>query len=87
VSQRDEINISHIPVSGIGGLGMVAAAIAVAIAQPGLRWPATVSLLGGVAIGLAVIGLRHRGARHAAEWGGLILVLAVAVGAWLYFRS
>jgi D-arabinose 1-dehydrogenase-like Zn-dependent alcohol dehydrogenase len=28
---RDEINISHIPVSGIGGLGMVAVAVAVMV--------------------------------------------------------
>lgn len=64
-----DINIARIPVSGIGGLGLVAAAAGVAFA-----------------IGLLLIGTRHRRARRAAEIGGLILVLAVAVGLWIYLR-
>ena len=81
-----DINIARIPVSGIGGLGLVAAAAGVAFAMPALRWLAIASLVGGIAIGLLLIGTRHRRARRAAEIGGLILVLAVAVGLWIYLR-
>jgi len=86
MSETGEINISRIPVTGIGGLGMVAVAAVVGIAQPGLRWFAIASLTGGVAVGLTLIGARHRRARRAAEIGGLILALAVGVGLWLYLR-
>ena len=37
-------------------------------------------IVGGVAVGLTLIGARNRRARHSAEIGGLILILAVAVG-------
>jgi hypothetical protein len=78
------INIARIPVSGIGGLGMVGAAVVVAIALPALRWLAIASLVGGIAVGLTLIGARNPRARYAAEIGGLILILAVAVGIWIY---
>jgi hypothetical protein len=85
--EEGNINIARIPVSGIGGLGMVAAAAIVAIALPALRWLAIASLVGGAAIGLTLIGARNRRARYAAEIGGVILVLAVAVGIWFYVRT
>jgi hypothetical protein len=81
-----DINISKIPVSGWGGLGLVAMAVVVSIAQPQLRWIAVISLIGGAAIGLSLIAARHRRARHGAAIGGLILVLAVAAAAFAYFR-
>lgn len=84
--EESDINIARIPVSGIGGLGLVAAAIGVAIALPALRWLAIASLVGGIAIGLTLIGARNRRARHAAEIGGLILILAVAVGIWIFVK-
>ena len=84
--EEGDINIARIPVSGIGGLGMVAAAAVVAIALPALRWLAVASLVGGIAVGLTLIGARNRQARHAAEIGGLILILAVAVGIWIYLK-
>ena len=80
------INIARIPVSGIGGLGMVAAAMVVAIALPALRWLAIASLVGGIALGLTLIGARNPRARYGAQVGGLILILAVAVGMWIYLR-
>jgi len=85
---RDEgdINIARIPVSGIGGLGMVAAAGVVVYALPALRWVALVCLVGGIAVGLTLIGTRNRRARHAAEIGGLILILAVVTGIWIYLK-
>lgn len=84
--EEGNINIARIPVSGIGGLGMVAAAIVVAIALPALRWLSIASLVGGIALGLTLIGARNRQARYAAEIGGLILILAVAVGIWIYLK-
>jgi hypothetical protein len=87
VAREGDINIARIPVSGIGGLGMVAAAAGVALALPALRWVAVASLVGGIAIGLTLIGARNPRARHAAEIGGLILVLAVAVGIWIYLKT
>lgn len=85
--KEGDINIARIPVSGIGGLGMVAAAVMVAIALPALRWLAIAALVGGIAVGLTLIGARNRRARYAAEIGGVILVLAVAVGIWFYVKS
>ena len=69
--EEGDINIARIPVLGIGGLGMVAAAADMAIALPALRWVAVASLVGGIAVGLTLIGARNRRARHAAEIGGL----------------
>ncbi len=84
--EESDINIARIPVSGIGGLGLVAAAIGVAIALPALRWLAIASLVGGIAIGLTLIGARNRRARHAVQIGGVILILAVAVGIWIFVK-
>jgi hypothetical protein len=47
---------------------------------------AVAALVGGIAVGLTLIGARNRSARHSAEIGGLILVLAVAVGIWIYLQ-
>ena len=49
-------------------------------------WVAVASLVGGVALGLTLIGARNPRARHAAAFGGLILILAVAVGVWIYLK-
>jgi hypothetical protein len=84
---RGDINIARIPVSGIGGLGMVAAAAAVTIALPALRWLAIAALVGGIAVGLTLIGARNRRARYAAEIGVLILILAVSAGIWIYVKG
>ena len=86
MEHRNEINISRIPVSGLGGLGLVVAAFGVAVALPALRWLSIASLVGGVAIGLFLIGARNRRARRGAEIGGLILVLAVAIAIWTYLQ-
>lgn len=57
--KSSDINISKIPVDGIGGLGLVAGAAAIAIAVPALRWLAIAGLVGGAAIGLFLIGSRN----------------------------
>ena len=78
------IDISRIPVSGWGGLGLVAMAVVVSLAQPQLRWVTILSLIGGAAIGLTLIAARNRRARHGATIGGVILALAAAVAAYIY---
>ena len=85
-NRTGDINISRIPVSGWGGLGLVAMAVVMAAAQPQLRWLTVIALVGGAAIGLTLIAARNRRARHGAAIGGLILALAVAVAAFVYFR-
>jgi hypothetical protein len=84
-NRSGEINISKIPVEGIGGLGLVTAALFVAIAVPALRWLSVAALIGGTAIGLFLIGARNRRARRSAKMGGVVLLIAVATGAYLYF--
>ena len=82
--KSSDINISKIPVDGIGGLGLVAGAAIIAIAVPALRWLAIAGLVGGAAIGLFLIGSRDRRTRRGAEIGVLILLIAVAIGAFIY---
>ena len=84
-NRTGEINVSKIPVEGIGGLGLVAGALFVAMVVPSLRWLAITALVGGTGLGLFLIGSRNRQARRSAEIGGAILVLAIAAGAYLYF--
>lgn len=84
-NRSGEINVSKVPVEGIGGLGLVTAALFVAIAVPTLRWLSIAALIGGTAIGLFLISARNRRARRSAEIGGVMLLIAVATGAYLYF--
>ena len=55
------INMAHIRVEGIGGLGMVAAVIAVAIADSRIRFAIIIALVLGGGLALALIALRRRG--------------------------
>lgn len=80
-----EINISRIPVEGIGGLGLVAMAGVVAWGLPQLRWMSIGALVGGAAIGLTLIAYRDRRARRGAAIGGIILALVVAVALFIVF--
>ena len=54
------INMAHIRVAGVGGLGMVAMAIVVAIFVPVIRVTMTIALLLGIALAAALIALRRR---------------------------
>lgn len=54
------INMANIRVEGIGGLGMVAAVIAVAIADSRIRAAIIIALVLGGGLALALIALRRR---------------------------
>jgi hypothetical protein len=54
------INMANIRVEGIGGLGMVAAVIAVAIADSRIRVAILIALVLGGGLALALIALRRR---------------------------
>src|SRR5436190_22343242 len=55
------INMAQIRVEGIGGLGMVAAVIAVAIADCRIRMAILVALVLGVGLAVGLIAWRRRG--------------------------
>jgi hypothetical protein len=59
--RRDvQINISSIPVAGIGGLGLVVMAAAIAVVFPLVRWVVIGGAAGGALLGSAIIFLRRR---------------------------
>ena len=72
-----EINISKIPVDGIGGLGLVIMAAIVAWGVPALRGIGLIVMAGGLATGLALLISRHPGVRRTALV--LMVVLALAL--------
>ena len=62
------INMAHIRVEGIGGLGMVAAVVTVAIADPRIRLAILLAGCLGTALALILIALRRRSG--AMPWSG-----------------
>jgi hypothetical protein len=54
------INIAHIPVEGLGGLGMVATAATVALFVPRIRVTVAIALLLGVVFATVLIAWRRR---------------------------
>jgi hypothetical protein len=54
------INMAHIPVDGLGGLGLVAAVVAVAIADARIRMAMIVAAVLGTGVALVLIALRRR---------------------------
>ena len=58
--RRVEINISGIPVAGIGGLGLVAMAVLVSVMMPAAWWTMVMGVTGGVVLAVVlVIARRH----------------------------
>jgi hypothetical protein len=53
------INMAHIPVEGIGGLGIVAAVVAVAITEPHIRLATILAWILGVGLAIVLIALRQ----------------------------
>jgi hypothetical protein len=54
------INMAHIRIEGLGGLGMVAAVIAVAIADPRIRLAIIIAFVLGAGLALFLIATRRR---------------------------
>jgi hypothetical protein len=54
------INMAHIQVEGVGGLGMVAAVVAVAVADPRIRLAIIVAGVLGTVLAFALITVRRR---------------------------
>jgi hypothetical protein len=54
------INMAHIRVEGVGGLGMVAAVIIVALSDPRIRLVTILAAVLGAGLALALIALRRR---------------------------
>ena len=53
------INISGIPVAGIGGLGLVAMAAVVSVFFPAIGWMMAAGLAGGIGLGVALVLARR----------------------------
>ena len=76
---KGDIDSSRIPVDGIGGLGLLAAAgIAVYFVQP-LRSVGVPTVLGGVILGLVLVAVRNRRVRTWAVVGALLATVAFVV--------
>jgi hypothetical protein len=56
----DAINRAHIRVAGVGGLGLVAMAIVVALTLPSIGWSMALGLVLGVLFAVVLILLRRR---------------------------
>ena len=54
------INISAIPVAGIGGLGMIVVAVAIAVTFPLVRWVVLSGAVVGTLLGGAMILIRRQ---------------------------
>jgi hypothetical protein len=59
--ERDvEINISRIPVAGVGGLGLVAMAVLVSVVMPAAGWLMVSGVVGGCLLGALLVLARRR---------------------------
>jgi hypothetical protein len=54
-----QINISGIPVAGVGGLGLVAMAVLVSIVMPAAWWTMVAGVSGGVVLAAILVVMRH----------------------------
>jgi hypothetical protein len=54
------INMANIRVEGVGGLGMVAAAVAVAVSDPRIRLATILASVLGIGLALVLIAMRRR---------------------------
>jgi uncharacterized membrane protein YedE/YeeE len=58
-SNTDVINVSHIRVAGVGGIGLMAVAAAMAVTFPRIGWSVVVSAIAGVALAVTWILMRR----------------------------
>ena len=61
--RRVEINMSGIPVNGIGGLGLVAVSLLMTVVLPAAWWLLVFGTTGGVVLAVAIVLARRRHAR------------------------
>ena len=54
------INMAHIPIEGVGGLGMVAAVLVVAVSDPRIRLATILAAVLGAGLALLLIAMRRR---------------------------
>ena len=54
-----QINISGIPVAGVGGLGLVAMALLVSIVMPAAWWTMVAGVSGGIVLAAILVVMRH----------------------------
>ena len=55
-----QINISGIPVAGVGGFGLVAMAVLVSVVMPAARLTMVAGLIGGVLLAVVLVFARRR---------------------------
>ena len=54
-----QINISGIPVAGVGGLGLVAMALLVSFVMPAAWWTMVAGVTGGIVVAAILVVMRH----------------------------
>jgi hypothetical protein len=79
MTQRGDIDISRIPVAGVGGLGLLAIAGVTVYVLPPLRTVGIPTVLGGVTIGLTLVAIRNRRVRTLAAVGAVLAAAAFVV--------
>ena len=60
IDRNVEINVSRIPVAGIGGIGMLAGAAIIAAVFIEARWLLALGVAGGVVFAVLLIGYHRR---------------------------
>ena len=73
---KGDIDISKIPVDGVGGVGLLAAAAIAVYFVPALRAVGVPTLLGGVVVGMTLLAIRNRRARPWAIMGAALAAVA-----------
>ncbi len=78
--ERDvQINISGIPVAGVGGLGLVAMAVLVSVVLPAVGWLMLSGVVGGCLLGIVlVLARRHADQREPGGRAPSVLFVATA---------
>jgi hypothetical protein len=87
MGQRSEIDISRIPASGVGGLGLLAMAGITVYFVPQLRAVGVPTVLGGVVIGLTLVAIRNRRVRTLAAIGAVVAAVAFVAAVLVMLRG
>ena len=76
---QGDIDSSRIPVSGVGGFGLLAAAAITVYFVPPLRAVGIPTVLGGIVVGLTLVAIRNHRVRTMAVIGALVAAAAFVV--------